>query len=90
MGSLWEIAIKVSLGKLALPGEYEDLLPSSVLDSGMSLLPIETHHLAVVRQLPFHHRDPFDRLLLAQAIAENLVLVSKDGQFLNYPVEIVW
>ena len=88
--TLWEIAIKVSINKLSLPGEYEDLFPSSAVDSGLSLLPIEPQHLATVRRLEFHHRDPFDRLIIAQAKVENMILVSKDPHFSSYNVKILW
>ena len=67
VASLWEIAIKVSLNKLTLPGEFETLFPSSVPQSGLTLLPIAVAHIAAVRRLEHHHRDPFDRLLIAQA-----------------------
>ncbi|HLF95656.1 MAG TPA: type II toxin-antitoxin system VapC family toxin [Methylococcaceae bacterium] len=90
MASLWEIAIKVSLDKLSLPGEFEELFPSSIEASGLSLLSIEAHHLAVVRRLAFHHRDPFDRLLIAQAHSENLALVSLDSHFAAYGVTVIW
>lgn len=90
MATLWEIAIKVSLDKLVLPGEFEDLFPASVETSGLSLLAIEPRHLAIVRYLTFHHRDPFDRLLVAQARAEHLTLVSLDKHFAAYGVSIFW
>ncbi len=90
MATLWEIAIKVSLDKLSLPGEFEDLFPSSVEASGLSLLSIQPRHLAIVRRLAFHHRDPFDRLLIAQAQAENLTLVSLDAHFAAYDVPVLW
>jgi len=90
IATLWEIAIKVSLNKLILPGEYEELFPSSVWASGLSILPIEPHHLALVRRLEFYHRDPFDRLLIAQAKTENMILVSKDSQFSAYDIQILW
>lgn len=90
MASLWEIAIKVSINKLSLPGEFEDLFPSSVEKSGLSLLSIEPRHIAAVRRLEFHHRDPFDRLLIAQAQVENLILVSRDIHFAAYHVPILW
>lgn len=90
MATLWEIAIKVSINKLSLPGEFEDLFPSSVEASGLSLLPIEPRHLATVRRLVFHHRDPFDRLLIAQAQVENLTLVALDPHFSAYGVPLLW
>lgn len=90
IATLWEIAIKVSLNKLYLPKEYEELFPDAVPDSGLSLLPVESRHLAAVRRLPFHHRDPFDRLLIAQAQVEGLTLVSSDPRFPGYGVALLW
>lgn len=65
MASLWEIAIKVSLGKLTLPRPFDALFPEAVGHSGMTLLPIEFRHLTDLGAMPWHHRDPFDRLLRA-------------------------
>lgn len=90
LASLWEIAIKVSLNKLCLPKPYEELFPQSVPDSGLSLLPIEPRHLVKVSQLPFHHRDPFDRLLIAQAQVEKLTLITCDPEFAAYDVPLLW
>jgi len=90
MGSLWEIAVKSSLGKLELPDSFDKLFPQSVFDSGLSLLPIEPSHFTAVNQLPWHHRDPFDRLLIAQAKVEHLTLVSRDGCFSAYAVPRLW
>ncbi|MGQ0593390.1 MAG: type II toxin-antitoxin system VapC family toxin [Gammaproteobacteria bacterium] len=90
MATLWEIAIKVSINKLSLPGEFEDLFPSSVEASGLSLLSIEPRHLVAVRRLVFHHRDPFDRLLIAQAQVESLTLVALDPHFAAYGVPVMW
>jgi PIN domain nuclease of toxin-antitoxin system len=66
------------------------LFPHAVPDSGLSLLPIEPHHLAAVRRLPFYHRDAFDRLLIAQAQADGLTMVSFDPHFPAYGVPILW
>ena len=90
VASLWEIAIKASLKKLYLPKEYDELFPKSVLDSGLSLLPIDPQHISVLSRLPWHHRDPFDRMLIAQAQVENLRVVSRDPQFPPYGVHVLW
>ena len=90
LGTLWEIAIKTTLNKLQLPKEYEELFPSAVSGNGMSLLQIEPRHLATLRRLPLHHRDPFDRLLIAQAISDSLTLVSCDPHFPAYGVHLFW
>jgi PIN domain nuclease of toxin-antitoxin system len=90
VATLWEIAIKASLKKLYLPKEYDELFPQSVPDSGLSLLGIEPQHINAVSRLPWHHRDPFDRLLIAQAQVEQLTLVTCDPQFSAYGVPILW
>ena len=90
VASLWEIAIKASLNKLHLPKSFNELFPQSVSDSGLSLLSIEPAHLAIVSRLPFHHRDPFDRLLIAQAQVESMTLVTCDPQFQSYGAAMLW
>jgi PIN domain nuclease of toxin-antitoxin system len=84
--SVWEIAIKRSLGKLAAPDE----LPDSISDGGFAWLPISAQHAWQVRDLPMHHRDPFDRVLVAQALIERLPIVTSDPRFGEYGVEIRW
>ena len=90
VASIWEIAIKVSLNKLTLPDEFETLFPSSIAESGLTLLPISVPHLAAVRRLQHHHRDPFDRLLIAQAKVEGMTLVTCDPHFPAYGVPLLW
>ena len=90
LATLWEIAIKASLKKLYLPKEYDELFPQSVMDSGLSLLGIEPQHIGALSRLPWHHRDPFDRLLIAQAQVEQLTLVSCDSNFPPYGVPVLW
>ena len=87
--SVWEITIKASLGKLTLRTTTEVLVQGGV-DRGIRLLDIASKHAFVVEQLPFHHRDPFDRLLVAQAMHEGLQLVSCDDQLDRYAVTRVW
>jgi len=84
VASLWEIAIKSSIGKLSLSAPFDQLIPQQLSLNGFELLPIEVSHLAAVTTLPFHHRDPFDRLLIAQALAENMPIVSSDPAFDTY------
>lgn len=84
--SLWEIAIKVGLDKLRAPRE----LPLRVGELGFQLLPVRPEHAWRTRDLPLHHRDPFDRLLIAQAQVERLPIVTSDPEFAPYGVEIVW
>jgi PIN domain nuclease of toxin-antitoxin system len=84
--SLWEIAIKRSLGKLEAP----DDLPDQVVAEGFAWLPVSAEHGWRVRGLPFHHRDPFDRLLIAQAQAEQLPIVTADARFRDYAIDVRW
>lgn len=88
--SAWEIAIKLSLGRLQVPANLTIWLPVELQASRFTPLSIELHHAFAVEHLPWHHRDPFDRLLLAQATAEGLTLVTGDRQFASYHAPIVW
>ena len=88
--SLWEVAIKFALGKLKLPAPFADIFPRQLELNGFSLLPITPAHCATLLTIPFHHRDPFDRLLLAQAKTEGMTLVTNDGQFGSYGVPWLW
>jgi PIN domain nuclease of toxin-antitoxin system len=88
--SLWEIAIKISLGKLEISMTYDNLLSAQIEENEIRLLPIEKHHLKELVTLPFYHRDPFDRLIIAQGIAENLLILTCDRLFNNYPIEKIW
>lgn len=83
--SLWECAIKASIGKLDLPEDFFDLIP----EAGYEVMPIRISHLNVYRTLPMYHRDPFDRMLVAQARAEALALVSRDTEIAKYDVDIL-
>ena len=86
IASLWEIAIKSSIGKLTLSSPFDKLIPQQLSLNGFELLPIEIAHLAAVATLPFHHRDPFDRLLIAQSMVEKMPIVSIDSAFEAYNV----
>ena len=88
--SAWEIAIKVSLNKLKLDVEYGALFPSAVLSNGFQILEQRAEHYIELISLPFHHRDPFDRLLIAQARSEKMTLVSCDSEFSPFGVPILW
>lgn len=88
--SYWELAIKASLGKFRLPRPYADFIDHAIRGQGFSVLPIAASHATIVSELPFHHRDPFDRLLVAQALAENIHLVSADATFDRYGVRRLW
>jgi len=89
-GSLWEIAIKISLGKLTLQGLYEEFIPQQLAINGIGILNITMDHTAAIATLPFHHRDPFDRLLAVQAKLEDMILISADTVFDEYHVKRVW
>jgi PIN domain nuclease of toxin-antitoxin system len=90
IASLWEIAIKMSIGKLELSLSYEDLLSAQIEDNEIKLLPIEKNHLKELARLPFYHRDPFDRLIISQGIAENLPILTCDRLFNDYPIDKLW
>lgn len=88
--SLWEIAIKISLGKLDLLEPFSQLIPQQLKANEFDLLSIEIEHLSNLVNLPFHHRDPFDRLIIAQAITEDIPVISPDQMFSKYPVKLIW
>jgi len=87
--SVWEMAIKASLRRLTLPTRASDYIADKV-QRGLQILAIDWPVAAAVEQLPFHHRDPFDRLIVAQAQAERLDVVTKDTVFRKYGVKVVW
>jgi len=88
--SHWELAIKISLGKYHLPSSFREFINRAVYGNGFLVLPIEPSHTALLTNLPFHHRDPFDRLIIAQAMAEEMDVISKDGALDTYPVNRRW
>lgn len=88
--SAWEIAIKYALGKLPLPVPPEEYVPSRMQRAGTAPLPVNHEHAVGVASLPPHHRDPFDRLLVAQCRVERLRLVTADRQFEPYGLDIIW
>lgn len=89
MASLWEMSIKFNLGKLTLEPNYEEFVEREVITSSIKVLKIGLEHLKINVSLPFHHRDPFDRLIIAQAVVENLPLVSVDSAFDKYSVTLI-
>jgi PIN domain nuclease of toxin-antitoxin system len=90
VGSLWEMAIKIGLGKLSLGQPFETLMPAQLALNNIELLNITVDHTAKVITLPFHHRDPFDRLLVAQALVETIPLVGVDAVFDAYGIRRLW
>ncbi|MGB3516549.1 MAG: type II toxin-antitoxin system VapC family toxin [Elainellaceae cyanobacterium] len=89
IASLWEMAIKLQLGKLSLQQDYE-MIGAALEDSDILILPISFDDTVYVRNLPLHHRDPFDRILIAQSISNSLAIVSADTVFDAYPIRRVW
>ena len=90
LASVWEIAIKVSQGKLKLPGSLDRYIPEQTSLNGFAQLAIGFRHIVGCVSLPWHHRDPFDRLLIAQAVEEDLHIVSRDSVFDRYGITRVW
>ncbi|MBK1838778.1 type II toxin-antitoxin system VapC family toxin [Azospirillum sp. YIM B02556] len=86
IASLWELTIKVGLGKLTLPAGFHRLLA----ENGLTILPIDVRHIDRLDRLPRHHGDPFDRMLIAQAQADGLTLVSADRTIRLYDVPVLW
>ena len=90
LASCCELAIKLSLGKVRLPAPIERFVPEHLAANAFRQLAIDFRHVAKVATLPFHHRDPFDRLLAAQALEEDFPIVSTDGIFRKYGVKRIW
>lgn len=90
MVSLWEITVKHSLGKLSLKAGLDSVLSDHLFNNGFDLLSIETGHLLELSALPMHHRDPFDRLLIAQCKADALTICSADRAFSDYEIDMIW
>lgn len=88
--SSWELAIKVSLGRIRFPGPLHAYLPQTLREQRLTPLTIEHSHTFAVAELPMHHRDPFDRLLVAQAQIEGLPLITADSKLKAYAVELLW
>lgn len=90
VASSWEIAIKIRIGKIRLPVPWADFLPHALRDQALVTLHIQHAHTLQLVRLPDHHRDPFDRMLVAQAQVEQLPLVTADARLHDYDVEIIW
>lgn len=88
--SLWEISIKYSLGKLELAPDWPVSIRREMQSNTIQWLPVEMEHCVQVSQLPFHHRDPFDRMLVAQALVEDMTLLSSDHQMKAYAARCIW
>ncbi|MCL4462044.1 MAG: type II toxin-antitoxin system VapC family toxin [Nitrospirae bacterium] len=90
MASVWEMAIKIRLGKLRLSTPLERFIPDHLSANRFSRLEIDFRHLPPLTRLPFHHRDPFDRLLVAQCLEEKMPILSSDPIFQQYGVQTIW
>jgi PIN domain nuclease of toxin-antitoxin system len=88
--SAWEIQIKHQIKRLQLDVPLEQMIRGQQAANDLRILPVELHHVYALAALPLHHHDPFDRLLIAQAKAEQAWLVSADSQFGPYPVDVLW
>lgn len=89
IASLWEIAIKVSLGKLELNTPFT-IIEEQLEHNGFKLLPVTFNDTLQLSSLPFHHKDPFDRILISQSVTNKLTLISKDRQFEEYKIKTLW
>jgi len=90
VASIWEILIKVQLGKLNLPRPAGPFVIRKLAENRIETLPIALDHSLAFEGLPMHHRDPFDRMLIAQAQEENLPIITADPVFSRYPVKVIW
>lgn len=89
IAGIWEIAIKFSLNKIELKGEFSEI-EIFLSDTDITLVPIRFEHVQSLLQLPLHHRDPFDRIIISQGITENLTIATKDKNFKSYNVKTIW
>lgn len=89
IASLWEIGIKESIGKIRIDGGLSQLV-DEIFNSNFEILPISIDDILVISTLEFIHRDPFDRILISQALNEKCVLISKDEQIKNYKISVLW
>jgi PIN domain nuclease of toxin-antitoxin system len=90
IASLWEATVKITIGKMRVPGDSIDYLLPRATQTGVTTLPILSMHLQQLQKLPMLHRDPFDRILIAQSMVEKMVVVSVDSQLRQYPCKILW
>ncbi len=86
----WELQIKIALGKFSFNDSLENVIHQEQLSNGLQILPVKLSHALFIENLPFHHKDPFDRMLISQAITENMTLVSADAKFADYQADLLW
>ena len=90
MASIWEILLKVQVGKLKLPRPAGRYVIGKLAENRIEILPISIDHLLAVERLPMHHRDAFDRMLIAQSMEEKIPVITADRAFARYPIEVIW
>lgn len=90
VASLWEIAVKKSLGRLKLDLSFPEMVEREVWGNAIKVLDGRPEHLGELAKLPFHHRDPFDRMIVAQSLSEDAPVVGKDEEFKSYAVKLLW
>jgi PIN domain nuclease of toxin-antitoxin system len=90
IASIWEILIKVQSGKLNFPRPAGPYLLSRLAENRIRTLPISIDHLLTLERLPMHHRDPFDRMLIAQSVEEDWPIITPDPRFKQYPIQVIW
>jgi PIN domain nuclease of toxin-antitoxin system len=90
MASIWEILIKVQAGKMNFPRPAGTYVIRKLVENRIEVLPISIDHLLAVERLPMHHRDPFDRMLIAQSMEERLPVITSDAMFRRYDVDVIW
>jgi len=88
--SIWEILIKVQIGKMPLPIPTGPYIVKKLVENRIETLPVSRDHVLKVETLPMHHNDPFDRMLIAQSLEEHIPVVTADRVFARYPVEVIW
>jgi PIN domain nuclease of toxin-antitoxin system len=89
IASLWEMSVKMSIGKLTPAYDFQDLVQNKLENVGFQILAISPSHLNTCKSLPLHHKDPFDRLMISQALADNLPIMTEDELFKNYGIRLM-
>lgn len=90
VASLWEMQIKLQTGRLKLALQLEEMVTNQIIENQVILLPVLFPHVLELDKLSMYHRDPFDRILVAQALVEDVAIISRDSQIAKYPVQVVW
>jgi PIN domain nuclease of toxin-antitoxin system len=90
IASLWEMSIKASLNRLELKTTFPNLIQNYVCNNGFDILSINAEHLEQLKRLPYYHKDPFDRLIIAQSLTENIPIITKDELFKRYTENLLW